>query len=227
MMNLELAQWEAMFYGYLTEYMKFDVAHDLEHVKRVVKNAKDICAKEQGNAHVVVPAAWLHDCVNVPKTSELRSQGSKLSADKAIEYLREVGYPAKYLCAIHHAIHAHSFSANIPTMTLEAEVVQDADRIDALGALGLSRCLMYSAKQNRPLYDSVDPFASQRELNEQSFAIDHFYTKLLKLPDSIKTRSGVALANIRCDFIKAYLAQLKDEIGTESPSGTPDNQQGN
>lgn len=210
-----LIDWEILFNNFIKANMTFDAAHDIDHVKRVVKNAKDICLKENGNEQVVVPAAWLHDCYNVPKTSKLRSQGSKLSADKAIEYLREVNYPAEYLSAIHHAIHAHSFSAKIPTMTLEAEIVQDADRIDALGALGLARCIMYSAAQNRPLYDSVDPFAENRELDEQAFAIDHFYTKLLKLPDSIKTKNGKALANKRCTFLRLYLTTLKEEICPE------------
>lgn len=126
--------------------------------------------------------------------------------------MKEISYPKELLADIYHAIHAHSFSANIHTKTLEARIVQDADRIDALGALGLARCLMYSAYKGRPLYDSLDPFASKRELNEERFAIDHFYTKLLKLPNSIKTEHGKILADKRCDFLKIFLETLKEEI---------------
>jgi len=207
-----LKNWEAKFELFVTNNMKFDTAHDISHIKRVVFNAKEICLKEGGELSIVIPAAWLHDCINVPKTSELRSKGSKLSADKAIEYLKENNYPSKFLGRIHHSIHAHSFSANIQTDTLEARIVQDADRIDALGALGLARCLMYSASKDRPLYDSKDPFASNRELDEEKFAIDHFYTKLLKLPDSTKTEHGKYLANKRCEFLKLFLKTLKEEI---------------
>jgi len=211
-MPISLSEWEAIFELFVINNMKFDAAHDLEHIKRVVSNAKDICIKEGGELAIVLPAAWLHDCINVPKTSELRAQGSKLSADKAIEYLKEISYPQEFLGDIHHAVHAHSFSANIETNTLEARIVQDADRIDALGALGLARCLMYSASKNRPLYDSSDPFASKRELDEDKFAIDHFYTKLLKLPNSTKTEHGKRLANKRCEFLLVFLKTLKEEI---------------
>jgi uncharacterized protein len=204
--------WEAIFKIFVSDNMKIDAAHDIEHIKRVVFNAKEICIKEGGNPLIVIPASWLHDCVNVPRSSKLRSQGSKLSADKAIEFLKEISYPKELLADIYHAIHAHSFSANIHTKTLEARIVQDADRIDALGALGLARCLMYSAYKGRPLYDSLDPFASKRELNEERFAIDHFYTKLLKLPNSIKTEHGKILADKRCDFLKIFLETLKEEI---------------
>lgn len=206
--------WETIFKVYVSSNMSFDAAHDIEHIKRVSNNARKICEREKGDLHVVLPSAWLHDCVNVPKDSDLRNQGSELSADKAIEFLKTISYPSEYFDAIHHAIHAHSFSANIETKTLEAKIVQDADRIDALGALGLARCLAYSAVKNRDLYDHKDPFAENRELNESKFAIDHFYTKLFKLPESMKTESGKEIAKTRAKFLHQFIDALKDEIPT-------------
>lgn len=204
--------WELLFRCYIMKQMDFDAAHDIEHIKRVVKSARTMADEEGADLHIVLPAAWLHDCVNVDKESPERNMGSKLSADAAIEFLKKISYPSEYYDAIHHAIHSHSFSANIEPTTVEAMVVQDADRIDALGALGLARCLAYSAKKDRTLYDHEDPFAENRDLDESSFAIDHFYTKLLKLHETMNTDSGKKLAAKRTEFLHSFIDSLKEEI---------------
>ena len=162
--------------------------------------------------YVVIPSVWLHDCVNVPKDSKDRNKGSLMAADKAVAFLKTISYPDEYLEDIHHAIHAHSFSANIETKTIEAKIVQDADRMDALGAIGLARCIAYSTIKERPLYDPTDPFAENRELDEGRFAIDHFYTKLLKLPNSMNTEAGKLIARQRADFLQSFLDNLKHEL---------------
>ncbi|MBC7449384.1 MAG: HD domain-containing protein [Hymenobacteraceae bacterium] len=115
-----------------------DVAHDAEHIRRVVTNARQLAASTGADERVVVPAAWLHDCVSVAKDSPQRTQASRLAATAA-DFLRASGYPATYIPAIEHAIEAHSFSAGIAPRTLEARVVQDADRLDTLGAVGIAR----------------------------------------------------------------------------------------
>jgi uncharacterized protein len=197
---------------FIKQIMNFDAAHDIDHIKRVVKTGKEIALVESGDLNIVIPACWLHDCVNVDKSTNQRALGSKLSADKAIEFLKSIDYPSEYYEEIHHAIHSHSFSANIETKTLSAKIVQDADRIDALGALGISRCLMYSSMKNVPLYDSSDPFAENRELNDKSSAIDHFYTKLEKLPNTMKTQEGKKIAGKRWEYMVSFINQLKSEI---------------
>lgn len=207
-----LIAFEKQFEDFLLKEMTFDSAHDMAHIRRVVKNSIQLANFEGAELFVVIPAAWLHDCINVPKTSELRSQGSKLSAERAIQFLEEINYPKRYFDNIYHSIHAHSFSANIDTKTLEAKVVQDADRLDALGALGISRCLMYSANANIPLYDENDPFSLKRELNDKNGAIDHFYTKLSTLPETMKTRAGKFEATERWAFMEKFIEQLKEEI---------------
>lgn len=203
---------EKQLEDFIFQSMKFDGAHDIDHIRRVVKNAIDLAKEESGDLDVIIPACWLHDCVNVPKTSKDRSLGSKFSADKAVEFLRGINYPEQFLDEIHHAIHAHSFSANIETKTLSAKIVQDADRLDALGALGIARCLMYSASVERPLYNSNDPFAENRELSDEDNAIDHFFTKLQTLPDTMKTNTGKDIALKRWDFMEDYIYELKNEI---------------
>ncbi|KPV47878.1 hypothetical protein SE17_41085, partial [Kouleothrix aurantiaca] len=111
-----------------------DAAHDLAHIRRVVGTATALAAAENADLWIVVPAAWLHDCVIVPKNSPDRARASGMAADAATEFLRGAGYPPEFLPGIHHAIEAHSFSARIAPRTPEARVVQDADRLDAIGA---------------------------------------------------------------------------------------------
>ena len=110
-----------------------DPAHDLAHFRRVTATAKNLCFEENAQIEVVLPAAWLHDLINVPKNDPKRSQASRLSARAATEFLEHQKYPSQYLPAIAHAIEAHSFSAGIEPKTIEAKIVQDADRLDGLG----------------------------------------------------------------------------------------------
>ncbi len=215
--HLKPLDWQPQFKQFVIKQMTADPAHDIAHIQRVVASGITLCKEEQAELAVVLPACWLHDCVNVDKKSPLRDQGSRLSADRAIEYLVEIGYPAQYYDAIHHAICAHSFSANIATTTIEAEVVQDADRLDALGAIGLSRCLMLGASWGSQLYDPLDPFAQSRALDDKNFCIDHFYVKLKGLVNTMKTEAGQAQAQQRWDFMQGYLEQLGIETGTKAP----------
>lgn len=189
-----------------------DAAHDLEHIRRVVTTARRLALAEGAELAVVLPAAWLHDCVVVPKDSPLRSQASRLAAEAATTFLRSVDYPTERLAAIAHAIEAHSFSAQIVPQTREAQVVQDADRLDALGAIGLARCLMLGGAMGRRLYDPDDPFAEQRVLDDVVNTVDHFYVKLLRLADTMTTESGRVEARQRTRFLEQFLEQLRHEI---------------
>jgi uncharacterized protein len=189
-----------------------DAAHDLSHIKRVVNNTLYLTDIEQAKLEITLPAACLHDCVSVPKSSPLRSQGSRLAAEAATAFLGEIGYAPELIPDIAHAIEAHSFSANIPCRTLEAKVVQDADRMDALGAIGIARCLAVGGQFGLPLFNPDDPFCKNREPDEKSYTIDHFYTKLFKLPGTMQTEAGRVEAERRVDLMRAYLEDLAAEI---------------
>jgi uncharacterized protein len=189
-----------------------DAAHDLSHVERVVSNARRLASIEGARWEIVEPAAWLHDCVIVPKDSPDRVNASRLAAAQAVIWLREWGYAESLLSSIVHAIEAHSFSAKIPPETIEAKVVQDADRLDALGAVGLSRCLMLGGELRRPLYAANDPFCERRFPDDSRATLDHFYTKLLTLHLTMQTESGRAEAQRRTEFLKTFLAELRREI---------------
>lgn len=208
-----LAEWEKIFETKISMIATTeDPAHDLLHFKRVVATAKKLCDIEKGNSFVVTPAAWLHDFVIVPKDSPHRKLASKLSSEKAIEFLREVHYPEMYFEEIAHAIEAHSFSANIETRALEAMIVQDADRLDGLGAIGLARCFATAGLLKRSFYSTIDTFCEERVPDDSKHTIDHFYTKLFKTAETFKTESGRIEGQRRVKIMKNYLSDLRNEI---------------
>jgi len=210
-MNLD--QIQAICLDHLSDIMAADPAHDISHVKRVVQNTIRLTEAENGNAEITIPAAWLHDCVSVAKDSPLRKQASKLAAKEAVNFLESVNYQPGLLGPIYHAIEAHSFSANIETETLEARIVQDADRLEAVGAIGITRCFLTGGSMGTPLYDPSDPFAENRDPDDRRFTLDHFYCKLLGLAETMKTDAGRAEAVKRTDYMREFLQQLGSEIG--------------
>lgn len=189
-----------------------DPSHDILHIERVVNLSRKMCTALKATGAVVVPAAYLHDCVYISKSDPRRTQASRISADKAIELLKEWAYPERYYTAIHHAIVAHSFSAKIPAQSLEAKIVQDADRLDALGAIGIVRCFTLGALMNRPLYSKEDPFCEMRQPNDQINTLDHFYVKLLRLVDTLHTDWARQEGLKRMQVLKTFLQDLKREI---------------
>ncbi len=209
---MDFAAWEARFARFLAAQEGGDAAHDNAHIRRVVANAQRIAAAEGANLAVVLPAAWLHDCVTVPKTSPERSRASRMAADAAVAWLRDIGYPTEYFDAIHHAIAAHSWSARIAPETLEAKTVQDADRLDALGAIGIARTLLLNGAYGILLYHAGEPFPITRPPDDRAYTVDHFYAKLLTLAETMQTATGRAEAEARTAFMHRYLAQLGSEI---------------
>ncbi|RYE66898.1 MAG: phosphohydrolase [Rhizobiaceae bacterium] len=106
----------------------------------------------------------------------------------------------------------HSFSANLEPQTIEAKILQDADRLDAIGMIGAARCFYIAGRMGSALYDPADPLAKHRPLDDRTFAIDHFETKLFKLADGFKTQAGRQAANERHQRLKSVLDLFLDEI---------------
>jgi len=204
--------WVEKFSQYIHTLESADAAHDAAHVQRVAVNAVKFAKIEGANLSIVIPAVWLHDCVSVSKSSELRLQASRLSALKAQELLNEWGYPQNNIEAIKHAIEAHSYSANIAPTTLEAKIVQDADRIDSIGAIGVARMMMVGGKMDCSLYHQQDPFCQQRSADDRQWTLDHFYAKLLKLNAGFHCQAAKDEAQRRHNYMLAFLQQLKSEI---------------
>lgn len=189
-----------------------DGSHDLAHIHRVFRNAMRIHMQEGGNGTVLAASVLLHDCVAVEKNSPLRSQASRLAAEKSSVVLGDLGWESADVEAVAHAILTHSFSANIAPETLEAKILQDADRLDAIGMVGAARCFYIAGRLGSALYDPADPLASNRPLDDRRFAIDHFENKLFKLADGFQTDAGRQIARERHERLKQVLDMFLDEI---------------
>lgn len=211
-----LAVWEPVFEELLLHATDPDAAHDPGHVCRVVATAKRLAAAEGARLAVVVPAAWLHDCVLLPKDAPDRHRASALAAKRAGTLLREAGYPEPLVPGIEHAVEAHSFSAGIEPETLEAAVVQDADRLDALGAVGLARTFLVAGALGSALAHPTDPFPTRRPPDDRRFAVDHLYAKLLTLAGTMRTAEGRREAEHRTAFLRTFLHQLGHEFGRDA-----------
>lgn len=197
---------------FLLDSCNFDSAHDLAHTERVVSNALLLAKQEACDVEIVEAAAWLHDCVIIPKNDPDRNSASRLAAQKAAAYLRSSGFKEEKIGGVAHAIEAHSFSAGIPPKTVEAKIVQDADRLDALGAIGIARCFMVGGQLNRPIYQPKDPFCLRREPDDGKWTVDHFYTKLFKLPEMMNLESAKEEAERRVNFMKLFLERMDQEM---------------
>lgn len=112
-----------------------------------------------------------------------------------------------------HAIAAHSFSAGIAPETHEARILQDADRLEALGAIGLARMFAVSGLMGGQLYDPEDPLAQHRPLDDRAYALDHLEVKLFPLVETMQTATGREIAEERADWVAAFRSRLLREIG--------------
>ena len=190
-----------------------DAAHDLGHLDRVCHSALAIAAAEGGDPEVLTAAAYLHDLVNLPKDHPERATASRHSAEAARARLAGLGFPAEKLDAVAHAIEAHSFSAGIAPRTAEARILQDADRLEALGAIGIARVFYTAARMGAALFDPEDPGAATRPLDDRRFALDHFRVKLFAIADTLHTPTARAMAARRValmrDFTAAMLAEAE------------------
>ena len=191
---------------------KNDPAHDFEHVLRVYENAEKICKTEKVDKKLVLTAALLHDVVSFPKSSKRSKIASTKSAIKARKILQKYPYSNNEIKIITNAIESHSFSKNKIPNTLEGKILQDADRLDALGAIGIARTFAVCGAEKRSFYAANDPFCSMRKPNDQKWAVDHFYKKLLLLEAKMNTKSAKIEAKRRTIILKKFLNDLKNEI---------------
>jgi uncharacterized protein len=208
----ELDSWQPRLAALAADGAGDDGAHDASHLERVRRNAEAIMAEyPQADALVVLAAAYLHDLVNVPKDDPRRASASRLSAELARRLLAEQGFPADKLAGVAHAIEAHSFSAGIPATTLEAQIVQDADRLDGLGAVGLARMFYIAGRMGSGLAHPRDALGAQRALDDKAYALDHIPVKLARLPGMMQTAAGRALAERRLAWLEEFRATFAAE----------------
>ena len=194
------------------EIMNNDSAHDFEHIMRVYKNAQKLCKQEKANEKLVLSAALLHDIVSYPKSDKRSKMSSIESAKKSKSILRKYAYSEEEIVIISDAIRDHSFSQNKVPVTIEGKILQDADRLDAIGAIGIARVFATGGSLKRPFYNIDDPFCKTRKPDDKIWTVDHFYKKLLNLESLMNTKSGKIEAKKRTRVLKDYLKQLKQEL---------------
>jgi len=191
-----------------------DLAHGWEHVGRVYTLALSLAEREQGNRFIVGMAALLHDLGRTASHTETKHHAD-LSVSLATVLMQEHNVPQEQQDAILHAIIAHSFSRGVEPQTLEARIVRDADRLDGLGAIGILRWAITGAVRRTPethSYHPQDPFGQQHILDDQRYMLDHFYSKLLKLEETMLTETGRSLARQRTAFMHTYLHEFQREL---------------
>lgn len=193
-------------------YGSTDPAHDWAHIGRVASTAKSLCEGESVNVECVLAAVYCHDLINLPKDHPERKMASTHSAKEAHPYLVEAGFSEDEIVIIKKGIVEHSFSKGLKPSCLESSIVQDADRLDALGAIGILRCAAVNTQMKAAFYDPFDPLAEMRELDDKNFMIDHYYVKLFKLPEMMNTDKGKKMGMERVAYMKSFLEALMSEV---------------
>src|ERR687883_2082867 len=190
-------------------------AHDFQHILRVYKNAEAISKQEESvDLDVVLAAALLHDLVVYPKGGSKTINSADDSAEIAKKILLEYkNYPREKIEKVADAIRTHSYSKRLFPQTLEGKILQDADRLDAIGAIGIARTFSVGGNENRSLYNPLDPFCTtDRQLDDTQWTLDHLKKKLMILKDSMHTKTAKKIAQERTEFMELFLNQLRKEI---------------
>ena len=207
---------ETLFEDAKTFYENGDPGHDVEHISRVMENCRLLSQNEDANLEILLAAAMLHDVVNLAKNHPERLQASQMAAEKSKSILTKARFSRDEIDTISSVITEHSYSLGRKPSSKESAILQDADKLDAIGAIGIMRAVTCGGRLGSSYYHTEDPLAERRSPDERAYTIDHFFTKLFKLPDLMNTPGGKAEANRRVDFMRAFLGQLKSEIDGSS-----------
>lgn len=193
-----------------------DSAHDAHHALRVAIWTIH-CVDGAVPARVAIAAALCHDLVNLPKDHPDRARASAYSSAAARELLAGGAFSAAEIDDIADAVRTHSFSRGESPTSALGRALQDADRLEALGAIGILRTAAVGASLGARLFHAEDPFARGRALEDRAFSIDHFFTKLLGLHATMTTPRGRAEARRRTATMQRFLGELGAELGVPAP----------
>lgn len=194
--------------------------HDYQHIKRVVNNCKKIyknmnLSNEEKN--IIISAALVHDLIDYKLVDDIEKEKHEL-----IEVLKSSDYKDSHIKEIMYIIENMSFSANIDEkkkLSLLGQIVQDADRLDAIGAIGIARTFYYGGSKGHKMYDEINKVMI-RDVNKEEYlkgstVIDHFYEKLLKIKDLMNTKEGLQIAEERHKFMEEYIDNFYREVEWE------------
>jgi len=191
-----------------------EAGHDWWHIERVWKSAKAIAKEENVDLLVVEFAALLHDIAD----AKFHGGDEEIGPQKAGDFLNSIAVDQALIIHVQEIIRNMSFKSSLGEVKFsspEMLVVQDADRLDAIGAIGIARAFTYGGFKNRELYDpAIKPVIKQSKetyKNTTAPTINHFYEKLLLLKDKMNTETGKRIAQERHAFMEAYLEQFYGE----------------
>jgi uncharacterized protein len=193
--------------------------HDWHHIERVTQNALRIAKAEGGNLELVELAALLHDIDD----HKFNGGDLEVGARTARKLLSTLGVDETVIEQVTHIIATLSYKGahvhSVPS-SLEGKIVQDADRLDAIGAIGIARAFAYGGSKNRPIYDPEQQpelhETAQAYISSATHTINHFYEKLLLLKDKMNTETGKRLAAERHAYMENFLAQFYREWNSNS-----------
>ena len=200
---------------YVEEKMRMvDAGHDMSHIRRVLANAKNINEVEQGDVFLIEASVLLHDITD--EKLFVKKEAEK----ELVIFLTKIGIEKdlveKLICIINSVSFGGELDGTV-MLTLEQKVVRDADRLDAIGAIGIARTFHYGGNKNREIYNPdilPQTYQSTQEYRKSnSPTINHFYEKLLLLKDKMETECGKQLAEKRHDYMLGFLKQFYDEVG--------------
>ncbi|HEX9618964.1 MAG TPA: HD domain-containing protein [Polyangiaceae bacterium] len=206
----------ARVFDHVARLDQHDAAHGLEHLLRVALGTIRLGANRVDRREAVL-AALLHDVVNPPKDHPERALASTRSMLAARELLAGTNLDADAVERIAQAIEDHSHSRGAKPRSALGEALQDADRLEALGALGIARTFSTGARLGAHYFHPDDPWGEHRALDDKRYSVDHFFTKLLALPGTFCTVRGRAEAAERIELLKRFLEALGEEIGSPLP----------
>ena len=174
--------------------------HDYFHIERVVINARKIVEKEKADDFLVELAAWVHDIGDYKLHN-----GVDRAEELITSFLESLDLDKDVIDRVNEIVSQVSFSKGNKPTSIEAEIVQDADRLDAIGAVGIARCFAYGGSVNNVLYN---PFDSSKDAS----SVQHFYDKLFKLKDLINTNTAKEIAEERHEYMKGFIQQFYREV---------------
>lgn len=192
---------------------KKDPSHDINHTLRVLVLAEKISKKEKADMDIIIPAAIFHDVINYPKNHIKRLDSSEESAKLSKKVLKNINsFPKEKIDRVYESIRLCSFTKNIKPNFLEAKILQDADGLESMGAISIMRTFSSAGILNKSFYNNADPFCKKRIPNDDKYAVDLFFTRLLIVKNRLHTKTAKKMALKRFVFLKEFLKELDFEL---------------
>ncbi|MDD2656449.1 MAG: HD domain-containing protein [Patescibacteria group bacterium] len=198
------------------KYNDDDPSHDFNHILRVLSNIESINKEEKADLDILIPAALFHDVVNYPKNdpkTKFASDESAIIVKKVLESIKE--YPRHKVAQVEYAVSVCSFNKGIIPNTLEAKILQDADGLEATGAISIMRTYASAGQMKINFYNQKDPFCKKRKPEALQYALDLFYQRLLKIKERCHTKKGKKIAERRTKFLLKFLKEFEQELKGE------------